>query len=156
MHLKNRSFINILEKHLLLFSRYLQPQIKQHRKSWQAAEFSLKGYLDQKVLVLPYLTGVSANLCTGALWEGCQDTQVSKEGRWRQSWSLVAKPGSSFPWFSVLVCYPERDISTSPWSKPCKAPFVQDPHSCLPPHVLLFTTRDHLKWNHHRFQIKST
>ena len=67
MHLKNRSFINILEKHLLLFSRYLQPQIKQHRKSWQVAEFSLKGYLDQKVLVLPYLTGVSENLCTGAL-----------------------------------------------------------------------------------------
>ena len=67
VHLKNRSFINILEKHLLLFSRYLQPQIKQHRKSWQAAEFSLKGYLDQKVLVLPYLTGVSANPYTGAL-----------------------------------------------------------------------------------------
>ena len=37
VHLKNRSFINILEKHLLLFSRYLQPQIKQHRNSWQAA-----------------------------------------------------------------------------------------------------------------------
>ena len=67
VYLKNRSFINILEKHLLLFSRYLQPQIKQHRKSWQAAEFSLKGYLDQKVLVLPYLTGVSANPYTGAL-----------------------------------------------------------------------------------------
>ena len=31
------------------------------------AVFSLKGYLDQKVLVLPYLTGVSANLCTGGL-----------------------------------------------------------------------------------------
>ena len=35
VHLKNRSFINILEKHLLLFSRYLQPQIKQHRNPAQ-------------------------------------------------------------------------------------------------------------------------
>ena len=35
VHLKNRSFINILEKHLLLFSRYLQPQIKQHRNTAQ-------------------------------------------------------------------------------------------------------------------------
>ena len=61
VHLKNRSFINILEKHLLLFSRYLQPQIKQHRKSWQAAEFSLKRYLDQKVLVLPYLPETHLN-----------------------------------------------------------------------------------------------
>ena len=33
VHLKNRSFINILEKHLLLFSRYLQLQIKQHRNT---------------------------------------------------------------------------------------------------------------------------
>lgn len=69
VHLKNRSFMNILEKHLLFFSRYLQPQIKQYRntaqKSWLAVEFSLKGFLDQKVLVLPDLTGVSANLCTG-------------------------------------------------------------------------------------------
>ena len=66
VYLKKRSFINILEKHLLLFSRYLQPQIKQHRNTAQE-EFSLKRYLDQKVLVLPYLPGVSANLCTGAL-----------------------------------------------------------------------------------------
>lgn len=70
VHLKNRSFIKILEKHLLLFSRYSQPQVKQHRntaqKSWQAVEFSLKGFLDQKVLVLPDLAGVSANLCTWA------------------------------------------------------------------------------------------
>ena len=35
VHLKNRSFINFLEKHLLLFSRYLQPQIKQHRNTAQ-------------------------------------------------------------------------------------------------------------------------
>ena len=35
VHLKNRSFISILEKHLLLISRYLQPQIKQHRNPAQ-------------------------------------------------------------------------------------------------------------------------
>ena len=35
VHLKNRSFINILEKHLLFFSRSLQLQIKQHRNTAQ-------------------------------------------------------------------------------------------------------------------------
>ena len=35
VHLKHRSFINILEKHLLLFSRYLQPQMKQHKNTAQ-------------------------------------------------------------------------------------------------------------------------
>ena len=35
VHLKNRSFINILEKHLLFFSRYLQPQMKQHKNTAQ-------------------------------------------------------------------------------------------------------------------------
>ena len=35
VYLKNRSFINILEKHLLFFSRYLQPQIQQHRNTAQ-------------------------------------------------------------------------------------------------------------------------
>lgn len=64
-----KAYRNFINKGLnsVLDTRYLQPQIKQHRKSWQVAEFSLKGYLDQIVLVLPYLTGVSENLCTGAL-----------------------------------------------------------------------------------------
>lgn len=35
VHLKNRSFISILKKHLLLFSRYLQPKIKLHRNAVQ-------------------------------------------------------------------------------------------------------------------------
>ena len=60
VYLKKRSFINILEKHLLLFSRYSQPQIKQHRNTAQE-EFSLKRYLDQKVLVLPYLPETHLN-----------------------------------------------------------------------------------------------
>lgn len=160
MCLKNRSFINILEKHPASLFRYPQPQINSTETRPGRAGggwVSLKGYLAQKVWFLPYTQG-SLQTNVQGLCEGLPGHAGSKEGQWRQSWSQVAKPTVILSLISSNACLSIQKGASplapdqEPWSKPS---LFRNP-SAVCPHVLLFTTRDHPEYSsHHRFQTKA-